>query len=96
MVKWFKDKYRITAVLKVETDIITSIVESPVERAAILVIMFVKTFRTDVTVIGNIIMSLTSHSHRPIIFSIRVSSLKLIISFSWDQRKWSNYRSMYL
>lgn len=49
--------YKITAFLKVETDIIT---ESLLEQAAMLVIIFVETFKTDVIVlIGNIIMCLT-------------------------------------
>ena len=39
--------YRIMAVMKVETDIITSITESLIGRAAMLVIMFFKTFKTD-------------------------------------------------
>jgi len=38
------------AVLKVETDIITSITASPLGRTAILVIMYVETFKTDVIV----------------------------------------------
>jgi len=49
--------YRITAVLMVETDIITSISENQILRAAILVILFVKIFKTEVIVfICNIIM----------------------------------------
>ena len=53
----FKNKYRITSVLKVETYIITSISVSPIGRA---VIMSVDTFKTDVIVfIGNDIMCLT-------------------------------------
>lgn len=39
--------YKITAFLKVETDIIT---ESLLEQAAMLVIIFVETFKTDVIV----------------------------------------------
>ena len=35
-------KYRITAVLKVKTDIITSMTASPVGQAVILMIMYVK------------------------------------------------------
>ena len=56
-------KYRIiTAVLKVETYIVTSISASLIGRAVILVIMYVETFKTDVIiVIGDIIMCLTSH-----------------------------------
>ena len=49
--------YRITAVLKVETDIIASISVSPVGGAVILVIISVNTFKTDVIVsISDIIM----------------------------------------
>ena len=48
-------------VLKVETDIITSITVSPVGLAAILVLMYVETFKTDVIVfISNTIMCLMS------------------------------------
>jgi hypothetical protein len=42
---------RITAILKVETDIITNISASPIERAGIFVIMSVEAFRTDVIVL---------------------------------------------
>jgi hypothetical protein len=54
----FKDIkiYRITALLKVETHIITSIAASPTGP----VIMYVETFKMDATIfIGNIIMCLT-------------------------------------
>ena len=48
--------YRIMAVPKVKTDIIT------IGLVVILVIMYVKTFKTDVIVsIGNIITFVTSH-----------------------------------
>ena len=47
-------------ILIVETDIITSIAASP--TAAILLIMYVETFKTDVIVfIGDVTMCLTSH-----------------------------------
>jgi hypothetical protein len=50
--------YRIMAVLKVETDIITS----SIGWAAMLVIMFVVTIKThSITFIGNVIMRITSH-----------------------------------
>ena len=50
-------KYRITEVLKVETDIITSITVSPLGRAVILVIRCMETFKTNISVfIGNITM----------------------------------------
>jgi hypothetical protein len=53
--------YRITAILKVEIDIITNISASPIERVGIFVIMSVKAFRTDIIVfIGDIIMCFTS------------------------------------
>ena len=50
-------KYRITFVLKVATDIINSNTVSPIGQAAMLVIMYVKTFKSDVFVfIYNIVM----------------------------------------
>jgi hypothetical protein len=53
-------------VFKIETDIITSITASLMERAVILFIMYVKTFITDVTVfVGNILINLN-------IFSMKV------------------------
>ena len=55
-------KYRITTVMKVETDIITNITVSLIGRAVLLVIMYVEIFKTDVIIfIGNVIMCLTSH-----------------------------------
>jgi hypothetical protein len=52
---------RILAVLKVETDIITSIAVSLIGRAAILVIMYVETFKTNINVFsGSVTMCLTS------------------------------------
>ena len=51
----------ITAAMKVETDTIASITESPVGRGAILEIMYVETFKTDIAFIRNIIMCLRSH-----------------------------------
>jgi len=76
--------YRITAVIKVGTDIISSITASLIGRAVILVIMYVKIFKTDVIVfIGDVKMCLMSH--RAIIFNIIVSScaceLRTNISF---------------
>jgi hypothetical protein len=51
-------KYRITAILKVETDIIANTSVSPIGRS---VIMFVDAFRTDVVVfIGDVIMCFMS------------------------------------
>jgi hypothetical protein len=47
------DKNRITALFKVETDIIATIVASPIYRALILLIMDVKTFKNDVLLIDN-------------------------------------------
>jgi hypothetical protein len=52
-------KYRITSVLKVETDIIASITASTMGRVVILVIMYVETFKTDVIVLS--ILNLTLH-----------------------------------
>jgi len=50
--------YRVSAVWKVEKDIITSITASLIGR----LIMYVETFKADViVVIGNVIMCLTSH-----------------------------------
>ena len=40
--------FSISAVLKVETDIITCTTECPIQIAVILGIMFVETFKTDV------------------------------------------------
>ena len=55
-------KYRITAVLKGDTYIIASIAASPTGQAVILlVIMYVKAFKTDFIVfIGDVIMCFTS------------------------------------
>ena len=48
--------------MKVETDIITNIAANPVGRAEILVIMYVKTLKSDVIVfIDNVIMCMMSH-----------------------------------
>jgi hypothetical protein len=44
------DKYRTIAILKVETGIIANISASPIGRAGIFVIMYVKAFKTDVIV----------------------------------------------
>jgi hypothetical protein len=61
----WQNRYRIKAVLNVETDIIASITESLTERVVILVIIFVETFKTDIIIfIGNIIFFFMSH--RPI------------------------------
>jgi len=55
-------KYRITFVLKVETDIITSIAASLKEWTVIIVIMQVTTFKMDITVlIGIKCYNVTSH-----------------------------------
>ena len=51
--------YRISSVVKVETDIITSITAGLTGRAVILIIMFVETFKTDIiNFIGSGIISL--------------------------------------
>ena len=53
---------RIMAVTKVQTDIIASIIESPIGRVVILVIMYIETFKTDIIAfISNFLMYLTSH-----------------------------------
>ena len=53
--------YRITAILKVETNIIANISASPIVRARIYVMMSVEAFRTDVIVfISDVIMCFTS------------------------------------
>ena len=47
--------FRVTAVLKFDTNIITSIAADPIELAVMLVIMNVEIFKADVTVfIGNL------------------------------------------
>jgi hypothetical protein len=62
--------YRITGVLKVETDIFSA---SLTGRTVMLVIMYVKIFKTGVIVfIGEVKICFTSHW--PIIFNIRVNS----------------------
>ena len=66
--------------MKVKTYIIASIAVSLMERVMILVIMYVKTFKTDDMVfIGNIIC-LTSHLLIHFVISIRVSPLICTIS----------------
>ena len=72
-----------TAVLKVETDIITSITVSPTGWA---VIIYVEIFKTGIIVfIGDVKMCSTPHW--PIIFNIRVSScaceLRTDLIFLW-------------
>ena len=49
------------AVMKVKTDIMSSITGNLIGRAVILVIVFVETFKIDTIFIGNIIICLTSH-----------------------------------
>ena len=62
---------RITAALKVVTEMITSILASPIRRAAIVMVMYVETYKTDIIVfICNAIICLTSSI---IISRIRVS-----------------------
>ena len=57
----FHDTYRITSDFKVETDIIASIAMSLIGRILILMIMNVKTFKTDVVFISIICHNVTSH-----------------------------------
>jgi hypothetical protein len=68
------------AVLKVRTDIITSITVIPVGRAVILVIMYVEIFKMDVIVFFGIKCHLTSRW--PIVSIIQVAKLILTISLS--------------
>jgi len=54
--------HRIAVVLKVETYNIARIVASRIGRAVILVIIYVKTFTSDVIVfIGNVMLCMTSY-----------------------------------
>jgi hypothetical protein len=51
VLKWVKLKTKKSSpVLKVETDIITSITASPMGRVTKLVIMYIETFKTDIIV----------------------------------------------
>jgi hypothetical protein len=74
------NKYRITVVLKVKTDIIARIAASPKGRTVILVMMY-----GVIVFIGDVKMCLMSHW--PIIFNIRVSScaceLRTELKFLW-------------
>jgi hypothetical protein len=59
---FYSNYYRITAILMVETDIITSIAVSQKGLPTTLVIIYVKTFKTDAIVfIDNDIICVTSH-----------------------------------
>ena len=76
--------------MKVETNIITSISVSPMGRVVILVIMYAKTFKTDIIdFIGQIRMCLMSHWL--IIFCIIVHSLIPTISPSEIKGKMSEF-----
>jgi hypothetical protein len=82
----FFNKYRITTVLKVETDIISSIAASPIGWAMILLIIYVKIFKTGVIVfISDVKICLSSHL--PIIFKIsqflRMRVTNRAIFFLW-------------
>ena len=80
--------YWTAAVLKVRTDVFTSITASLKGQAVILVKMYVKTSETDViVVIGNIIMCLMAHCL--IISSIRVNSVILTITLGENKGKMS-------
>jgi hypothetical protein len=75
--------------MKVETNIITSVSVSPMERAVILVIMYVKTFKTDIIdFIGQIRMCLIDHFlyHSPFIDTHNITQ--------WNQREnvWIFYK----
>ena len=68
--------YKIMAVMKVETDSIARITVSLIGWAVILVIMYIKTFKTNIIVfVGNVVMFLLSHW--PIMFTVMVGSLIL-------------------
>jgi len=77
------------AVMKVKTDIIVSIAAVQTERAVILVIMYVETFKTDVIDLISSVM-ICMMSHWLIIFSIMVSPL--ILKISQDKIKGKMYK----
>ena len=52
--------YKITAILKFETNIIANVSASSIGRAGIFVIMSVEGFKTDVVFISDVIMCSTS------------------------------------
>jgi len=65
-VHYYFNIYRITAVLKVEIDIITNNTERPIARVVILVIMYVETFKPDIVVFYRLLhdeydITLTDH-----------------------------------
>ena len=76
--KMCKDIYRIMAVVKVETNIITSIAVSLIACAVIILIMYVETFKTDV--IGHTVFDI---AHRSIIFNNRVSEIKHFVYINY-------------
>jgi hypothetical protein len=75
------NKYEITAVIRVKTNIITNIAESPKGQTLIILIKYVLTFKSDVV----FIMCLTSHW--PINFSIRSGWLVMTTSLTEIKRK---------
>jgi hypothetical protein len=87
----FERDYRITAVLKVETDIIFSITVSPIGWAVVLVIIYVETFKTDILLFllvnhNAFVVTLTNNFH-----------LKLTICFGEiTGGKSPNYQLMYI
>ena len=84
------DTYEITAVLKVKTDIITSIAVRLIGRTVILVIMYVETFKTDVNLLVFLVLDVIMwRSDWPIFSSIRVTKLILIISLNVIKGKMS-------
>ena len=66
--------YRITKLLKVETDIITNISTSPIGRAGLFVIMSVKAFKTDVIVFIGDVINVFIMSDRPINWRMQVTN----------------------
>jgi hypothetical protein len=66
--------YRITKLLKVETDIITNISTSPIGRAGLFVIMSVEAFKTNVIVFIADVINVFFMSDRPINWRMRVTN----------------------
>jgi hypothetical protein len=73
--------------MKIETDIIASIATSPIVRVVILMIRYVRTFKTNVIVfVGKFMfdVTLTDNSNIKNIKSQFVATINIIC---WDQRK---------
>jgi hypothetical protein len=76
-----KSTYIITPVLKVETNIIASIVACPVWRVMMLLIMYVEIFKTDLILLLSV-LNVTMWRHTDCYFSVPVCALILTISHS--------------